>query len=109
MTFAVLQVPVRVPAAAALWAGPQLGVEGGEGGGRLLARAGRLPHRGVEGRVVKDRDGRTEAGPGHVVQRYADRRGQVRTENIAMNLSFHIPRLNIRRLNVLAFPWKEFF
>ena len=27
---------------------------------------------------------------------------------IAMNLSFHIPRLNIRRLNVLAFSWKEF-
>ena len=54
VTFAVLQVPVRVPAAAALWAGPQLGVEGGEGGGRLLARAGRLPHRGVEGRVVQD-------------------------------------------------------
>ena len=71
MTFAVLQVPVRVPAAAALWAGPQLGVEGGEGGGRLLARAGRLPHRGVEGRVVQDWHGRTGGEGRHVVQRYA--------------------------------------
>ena len=71
MTFAVLQVAVRVPTAAALWAGPQLGVEGGEGGGRLLAGAGRLPHRGVEGRVVQDRHGRAGGEGRHVVQGYA--------------------------------------
>ena len=81
-------------------------MEGGEGGGGGLAGGVplSLPHRGVEGRVAKDRDWRAGglAEPRHVVQRDAGE------ETVAglysdMNLSFHIPRLNIRRLNVLAF------
>ena len=66
---------VGVTTAAALRAGPHLGVEGGEGGGGGQAGGVSLPlpHRGVEGRVVKDRDWRTGgvAGSRHVVQRDA--------------------------------------
>ena len=48
----MLQVSVHT--AAALRTGPGLRVEGGEGGGGRLAGGVPLPHRGVEGRVVKD-------------------------------------------------------
>ena len=70
-----LLLQVGVSTAAALRAGPLLGVEGGEGGGGRLAGGVPLPlpHRGVEGRVVKDRDWRAGglAEPRHVVQRDA--------------------------------------
>lgn len=70
LTLVEVHVQVGVPAAAALRAGPQLGVEGGEGGGRALT--GRLSHRGVEGGVVEDRHRRPRGRHDrHVVKRYA--------------------------------------
>ena len=82
-------------------------MEGGEGGGEA-ALAGGVPHRGVEGGVVEDRqDGRHGGGGARdVVQRDAGH-GQAGLGHEFI-ISLHIPGLNIRRLNVLAFSWKEF-
>ena len=102
-----LLLRLGVSTAAALRTGPQLGVEGGEGGGEA-ALAGGVPYWGVEGGVVEDRQDGRHGGPGggDVVQGDAGQ-GQAGPRHEFI-ISLHIPGLNIRGLNVLAFSWKEF-